>query len=67
MTKQGKLDRGKKWIEVKRLLTLANSTTDLDWMDSQAIINEDIKAYEDSLNPPKEVKEVKETKSKKEK
>ena len=61
MVSQAQLDRGKKWAVVRRRTTILAEETreykhDLDWMDSQAEILKDEKAYADSLKPKPEKK-----------
>ncbi len=59
----GKADiaRGEKWTRVRAQYVFQKRDKDVAWIDSQEAIVEDMKEYEDSLEP------VKETKSKKEK
>lgn len=59
MVKQAQIDRGKKWTEVRAKAVFENNSKDVDWIDSQASIQEDIAAYSNSAIPVKETKEKK--------
>ncbi len=58
------LERGKKWLEVRRRYEFEHREKDLRWIDGQKSISQDIKDYKEYLESTKE-KEFKETKSKK--
>ena len=51
--------RGKKWSGIRDKAGFKGDDKNVEWIDAQASIVEDIKAYKDSLE------QVKETKSKK--
>ncbi len=63
MTKEGSINRGKKWLEVKAKAEFENRTADIKWINEQKSISEDIKNYEDSIKP-KEKSIENQTKSK---
>ena len=54
MVKQTTLARGKKWVGVRDKAIFENRNKDIEWMNKQAAIVSDIKAYEDSITPVEE-------------
>jgi len=51
MVKQTQINRGKKWVKVRDEAIFKNYGKDVDWLLTQKNIQEDIKAYEDSIKP----------------
>ena len=47
------IKRGKKWVRVRAMNTALENTKDNEWMEKQKSIQDDIKAYENSIKPVK--------------
>lgn len=50
------ITRGKKWLKVREQYVFEEKDKDVAWLDNQKAIVNDIKEYEESLNPVKETK-----------
>ena len=59
---EANIKRGEKWKKVKAECEFKNMQKDVEWINSQKNILEDIKSYEDSIEPKPETKEKKEKK-----
>ena len=56
MVKITKIARGKKWTDVRQKAVFENMVQDVKWIDATPAIQDDIKAYQDSLTPTKSEK-----------
>ena len=53
---QASINRGKKWSEVLEKAKFDKREMDVAWLNKQKDILNDIKNYEESINPKKKVK-----------
>ncbi len=56
---QANINRGRKWVEVRKNAEFENRMDEVTWLDSQKSIQEDIKEYEDYIKPGTKLKKEK--------